>query len=268
VVSFDLNCDYVNDEFSFLGTIYFCEMINAEVTVRETVASVSTSHSLEKSNTEVKALFVRDKTLRFVPDGFNKFFSNIEGVDIYNSQLKEISSDDLKQFPKLRGLWIRYNQVEKLESGLFEFNEKLEYISFGWNKIMHIGVDLFTPLKNLKKAFFPKNICIDEGGDSPTALQELKDEIKEKCQPSKEMKRTENFNAENFEKLQNDVNRMKLCCDNNINVNSTDTDKHSSHEETASLQQQIHDLLKILNEQRSELDVLKVKLLKVEEKVH
>lgn len=120
----------------------------------------------------------------FIPTGFDKFFKNILGFSVYNTQTFTVSSDDLKQFPKLRELWIYSNELEYLPSNLLEHNPDMEYIHFNSNKIKSIGSEFFSKVPKLYGAVFTGNVCIDRSAGDAKKLESLKKEIKKKCSSS------------------------------------------------------------------------------------
>lgn len=164
------------------GSAYACIVYNIRgaENVRETITDVTGPLSEGTSFADVKIIDIRG-FCNFMPAGFDKYFENIEGFSSYNTSMKTISSDDLKQFPKLRELWIYFNLLEVLPSNLFEHNPNIESIHFKVNKIKYIGPEFFTYIPKLSVVNFATNECIDRNVDSDKSLVLLKREIKKKC---------------------------------------------------------------------------------------
>lgn len=96
--------------------------------------------------------------------------------------LKEVSSEDLRPFPKLKRFFIPGNEVEVLEGDLFINNPLLEYVAVQENKIMHVDHSTFKILKNLQWLQYENNPCYSGttfGGHE--AVMELSKNITSEC---------------------------------------------------------------------------------------
>lgn len=92
--------------------------------------------------------------------GFSSVFGDLEKVIINRAGLKEISSDDLKQFgDKLKVLDLGFNEIEFLEKNLFVHNKNLERINFNDNKVRHVTDGAFNKLTKVEILNFQSNPC-------------------------------------------------------------------------------------------------------------
>lgn len=140
---------------------------------------------------DVKALDVQDQRCQFVPSDVQTFFPNIEGLQVANSELKELQNADMQQFPNLKQLFMSENELQSLENDVFEPCPNIEYVNLGHNNIMHMGTDIFAPLKNLQYCNFAGNGCIDTKMESPNAIQQFSKDLENQCPPTPEMLKRE-----------------------------------------------------------------------------
>lgn len=125
--------------------------------------------------------FFDPQTVNFLPSGIEKFFPNIEGIEIHNASLKSIEQSDLKPFKNLKEMWLNSNELEELDSNLFEHNLELLYINFSKNKLTAVGEDIFKPVTKLTQAFFSNNVCINKDVGSQPQISELASEMRLNC---------------------------------------------------------------------------------------
>lgn len=154
--------------------------VSAKENIKETITGVTGSIKEGLTNDDVIVLDLRG-FFNIIPTGFDKFFKNLLGFSVYNTQLITISSDDLVQFPKLRELWIYSNVLEYLPSNLLDNNPDIEYIHFHSNQIKFIGSEFFSKVPKLYGADFSSNVCINKSAGDSKALQSLIKDIKKKC---------------------------------------------------------------------------------------
>jgi hypothetical protein len=156
--SFTVNC-----KFSYFNQEYGCDVENIElITSKENrdISQVKSQHLDGKANNDVKWLIFDNKEVKFFPRSLTKFFKNVETVKITNSNLQEITQDDLKEFgKKLKKLCLGGNEIEFIERNLFKYNANLEEISLTSNKIVYIESRVFDDLKKLSNLNFNNNPC-------------------------------------------------------------------------------------------------------------
>lgn len=153
---------------------------------------------------------------------------------------------------------MRYNELESLESGLFQYNNKLEYVHFGWNRLTSIGRQLIV--STIKQAFFGNNYCINKEGNNPLAVQEVITEIKAKCPPTEDMMKREFFSTVNLKTLCED---SKLKIDNETTTSKLEDQQKPQDNEIYDLKKQVSELISHLNSQKSEMEIMKIELMRV-----
>lgn len=142
---------------------------------------------------EVKSFYIYQSPLcRFIPSGITNYFRNLTVLVIAQTGLKSVSRSDLQPFRYLKGIYLDKNELEVLDEDLFVHNTKIQEINFSENLLKHIAFNLLEPLKNLKRADFFKNPCIDIGASDHKQLDILKDLLREKFEPRSKKLQSEN----------------------------------------------------------------------------
>lgn len=164
-------------------TEYECFIDSLEIHSRDNrnITQVTGAHAIGKSNDNVNGIRALHANIEFFPRGLEKFFKNLEYFHIWQSNLTEITGDDLKPFRRLKKFDAFDNEIEKIEDDLFDFTPHLEFISLASNQIWKVENGTFDGLKSLRKLDFDKNVCY-VGDDDEEKLQELIDEIEDKCE--------------------------------------------------------------------------------------
>lgn len=115
------------------------------------------------------------------PKRIEKFFPELEGLEIFNSSLKSITRNDLKPMWNLKLVHMSSNELKELDGDLFEETQKVHWVDFSDNKIKFVGENLLNNLKQLKVANFENNTCIFMTAAFPVEIAQLKRELREKC---------------------------------------------------------------------------------------
>lgn len=186
---FVLECEFGNEEWINLGIVFQCKVQGMQITSRNSITEVVGAPF--RPIRDVKALDVQDQRCQFVPADVQTFFPNIEGLQVANSELKELENADMQQFPNLKQLFMSENELQSLENDVFEPCPNIEYVNLGHNNIMHMGTDIFAPLKNLQYCNFAGNSCLDTKMESPNAIQQFSKDIQRQCPPTPEMVKRE-----------------------------------------------------------------------------
>jgi len=120
------------------------------------VTGVTGSHANGySSNSQVRAININGVVLNYLPSGFDNYFTNILGLEIVYTPLKEITKNDLKQFPKIQYFTIYDTQIEYLEKDLFMHNPEITTIRIERNsKLINIHPEMTLPLKKLSTTPF------------------------------------------------------------------------------------------------------------------
>ena len=179
VSSVKLNCDYAAVNY----IIRECTVRNLKVKhPNVTVTSISGTLSSVIDYNNITTFKVDSSPhLEFFPIGIEKFFPNIEEIEITDTGLKVLTQNDLKRFPKLKTLVAKENQLEHLDTNLFEFNDIIEEIDLSGNKLKHLPANSLRYLKNLKKLDLTDNICVNATAEGPRELRKLKSKLSDNC---------------------------------------------------------------------------------------
>lgn len=192
----DVTCDFNDLQWPTVGTKYSCSVKSFSSDERSAqITNVRGGHQPRKSNSDVKFLDIKSLRLNAgiwglqeLSKGFENFFPNIEGLRVANTRLSGISKSDIRVFPKLRHLDLSNNDFVRIESDLFEENLEIKFLNFRNNKLFIIGHDIFKPLKNLTKAFFLRNACIDQDASENSQITALQATINLNCVEKKQLK--------------------------------------------------------------------------------
>jgi Leucine-rich repeat (LRR) protein len=125
----------------------------------KTVTSIN--GQTEARDQDTKMLNIGSQTVNYFPIGIDKFFPDLQAIQVFNSKLKTIEKSDLKPFRHLKAVYLQYNEIEALEDNLFDNNTEIELIHLSRNKIKYIGANVFQPLKKLKYLYLVGNFCIN-----------------------------------------------------------------------------------------------------------
>lgn len=147
---------------------------------------VTGEHSSSKSNDDVKGIFIMDQTLENIPMGLDNFFKNVEALQIYNSGLKVIRSEDIQQFHNLEVLSLFKNELTTIDGNLFVFNQRLKFLELTENKLEHVGSELFEGLNYLDDVRFLRNPCVDKSAATREDIQSLNLRLPLLCPEKKE----------------------------------------------------------------------------------
>lgn len=121
------------------------------------------------------------KTVKTWPKTLKNFFPNLKAIQFYTTDLEEISSDDLKQFPNLEYLNLAFNLLKKLPGDLLGYTLKLKVVVFHNNKLANVGLGILDGLNSLSDVDFQANTCINLNAQTPDELETLKEELKINC---------------------------------------------------------------------------------------
>ena len=197
---FDLHCNFAHTSFNQAGSLQTCQGSLSITEKNQTLSSVnfetngemmynSQSGSYLKSSA-VKGLTIDSQTVHYMPNGIEKFFSNLEALRISSSGLKEIDSEDLKPFKKLKELQLSSNELIVLKYGLFDNNPDIIFLQFDGNQLKYVGENILDPLKKISYAYFQNCGCINHYVPYGSDLSTLKNSLKTQCPSIEKMKIT------------------------------------------------------------------------------
>ena len=190
----DLEVDYwyVSNLFNFWNMFTYVsnvENISSPITSpRSIVREIKGAHKQNKSNNDVKCIYFKNKTVRYIPRDIGKFFPNLKTLQITQCNLKEISRDDFQWLESLEELFLSENQLKSLPDDLFINMPNLKQIDFSLNQLEYMSSKLLTSLfaSGVKFIDFRQNTKIDEFYEASSkgrvkSVEDLGRIIDEKC---------------------------------------------------------------------------------------
>lgn len=191
--AFTVEGDFYNANFGVFSDIYrfsvknlkcsndFYKPESLRCTDSESVTEIKGSHVFDYNNDLVAALSINDQSINFMPREFDRFFPNIAGLEIANSNLKVIRKRDLSPFSLLQTILMHGNRLESLDLDVFEGNPQLSYIYMANNDFKHLDPRTFESLTMLKDLDLSSNRCINIRATTPQQLAEVNAEITARC---------------------------------------------------------------------------------------
>lgn len=175
------SCSFVPKTWANVGSLYGCTLstiTNGSVTdLEEVKGTLAVGKTLE----DVEGLTLLRKAVDRWPESLESFLPNLKAIQIYSSQITSISAENLKPFPNLEYLNLATNLLKTLPADLFSFTPNLKAIYFQSNKLESVGQGILDDLDGFVEADFQANPCISLSGNSPTAIENLKQELLAKC---------------------------------------------------------------------------------------
>ncbi|KAG5668284.1 hypothetical protein PVAND_016231 [Polypedilum vanderplanki] len=182
--SFTINCNFQSINLTSIGNFYICQTRNIPTTSGTIITNITGTHENGKSNFDVEGIDIQGNLfLSFFPRGFGNFFPNIKAFMIHYTSITTLYGDELDEFPKLQYFIFGQSNLTTISSHLFEKTPNLVHIWFDWNTIEKVGHYLFTPLNisMLQDVSFFNNICINRWATSQVGINNLINELREKC---------------------------------------------------------------------------------------
>lgn len=181
VEALDIKCKTHRVEWMYVSDssrVLACYDENLAVTSRESVTNVTLRGY---SYDDVKIIGIAEQICHFIPQNFDNFMKNVEGLSISQSHLKEIKKDDFRQFPNIIELKFVKNDIKELDNDLFEYTPNLKFLSLDFNKIIVVGLNTFDNVPLIKGVYVKRNNCIDKRSDYQPETSFVIDVMKQKC---------------------------------------------------------------------------------------
>lgn len=197
---FELKCSYgkVGWDDSIVEA-FACKTQNLSITqTKQLITKLSDSHP-ETNRDKVNTILIFEQICEFFSTGLERHFKNLSGIAIQYSGLKKITKGDLKHLGNLKSLSLFGNKLECLENDLFRFNPQLELISLFKNNLKHIFPNVFQGLHHLKRVYMNSNPCKNRDYLTREAIEQLKSEAFETCQPTPAMIDYAELESEKFQ---------------------------------------------------------------------
>lgn len=176
-----------NEVKEIVRSIYSCDAkILQYGRNNESLTEIISDHIKSATNNDVKLINIEKQTYNQIPDGIINFFPNLEGFMMQDSNLKNISSADLRPYRRLKYLSLVGNDIQFLENDLFIHTPRIVYINLAWNLLKNIGTDIFESLTFLKSISFFRNPCstaeVWEGTEDE--FKAFRSDIAKRCKPA------------------------------------------------------------------------------------
>jgi len=149
---------------------YSCTINNLKITTRNVQITDILKIPIIFTDLNIQWLQLESSIVNYLPHGFDKFFGDIQILNIGNVELLELKQEDLIQFPNLKYLWAHNNKLFKLGHDIFDFNLNLEYFDFSGNQLKFVDYRLLKRTGDRPTDVemfcysFENNICINYSG--------------------------------------------------------------------------------------------------------
>lgn len=205
----ELHCIFYSHKFDASYNCYRCLITNREIPANKNLNLIG-QHENNKTNYNVTHVEFNNCKVKKIPQNLMKTFPSLKVLKIVNSELREISKEDLIGYKNIERLICDFNEIEFLPGNLFEDFQNLELISFRGNELKMIEPDILDGLQNLQHVNirdnpnYSKCYSILSCKDSNAELEDVKIHIVEKFF---------NLNSEIVEKfiknLKNPIEKLK-----------------------------------------------------------
>lgn len=180
-----IDCNYYINVWDLTGSVYICEVLSMNFSDNLThITGVNGDHLSGKSNLDVGMVEFTRQNLKNIPKGLLNFFPNFFGLSFESSSLNTLNSDELKEYPNLLMYFHERSNLTRIPGNFFDPTPKIIFISFHFNKIEKVGEGLLDNLKDLERAFFDRNFCVDRFAWTPQDFPKLKEILRENCTES------------------------------------------------------------------------------------
>ena len=99
---------------------------------------------------ELKYLFLQSNVFPVISSNFFQQNTNVEYIDVTNSQVTKLSVEAFRSNTKLAQLLMRQNRLDMIEDGTFDSVQDLEWIDLGRNQLTSVTSELFAKNENLR----------------------------------------------------------------------------------------------------------------------
>ncbi|KAL7024160.1 hypothetical protein ACKWTF_012927 [Chironomus riparius] len=182
----NLSCKYTFEYFPYNEKILNCEAIgnlefyNENIQINTLIKYYSFVDK-EVFPFNIKGFIAKSKAVYSLPSKLGNIFPNLRVLIINHSNLKAISSENLKSLKHLNYLDLKSNEIEVLESYLFQHNINLKYICLSNNRIQYIYHAAFNDIHNLDWLDLTRNICYSFNSTTIQGLRNIQN--KSFCSP-------------------------------------------------------------------------------------
>lgn len=178
----ELECEYVDIEFSDWGNKYTCKEKNLNIQQSNAIIrSAIGRHQNGKSDVDVKRVDISDQKTVYFPHGLGSIFPQLKSIVFQASELKYIKREDFKGLERLKDLSLFKNVIEVVPEHTFDDLYLLEVLWMDQNKLKIINPNIFARMPKLRRADFEGNECVNMNAATESLIEVLQNNIYENC---------------------------------------------------------------------------------------
>lgn len=201
--AFTLNCEYQYINWTMVGRRYTCNVLSIDFSDDNLIRAWNATgehFSEELSDDDVEGVWIDNENFNGVfPQGIGEIFPSIVTIRVAEAGIRELTRNDLLQFPNLLMIVLIDNELETLDADVFDGTPNMECINFNRNRIRHLGPRVFQRLNNLMALRLADNFCIDDEAEmNPAALVDLLWNSSLKCPSTINQIENEILSSDNF----------------------------------------------------------------------
>lgn len=142
---------------------YGCKIEYTTIPSEVTAETFVGEHIGNRTNDDVTSVVIIDSVCKKLPNGLGEVFKNLlvlninPGWECHRFMFRELTKENLKQFPKLECLLLWHSEFKNLPKDLFEFNKNLKAIWLNQNHIQSIEFGLLDELQDLEELYMGGN---------------------------------------------------------------------------------------------------------------
>lgn len=180
--SFDLKCLHLEDDHWSVGAILICHVHSLNIIARGEIMDTNWYNGKISNDTRVNGVMIVHQIVNYMPKFSDLLAQRLEYLQVSNCHLKDISKQDLQQFPQLKYLRLPNNDLKRLDRDLFEFNPQLESVAFSGNEnLKFVAENFLDSLTKLRFADFTCVRCVCFTASTPELLKNFNEMLKIHC---------------------------------------------------------------------------------------
>lgn len=157
-----IDCAYFTSTFRYVGSIYYCEVINPSIDSYDPVVldnfyglfgkHIDSNHT----NINVQGFIAKYSKSTALDPHISYHTPNLKLLHITKSNLMYLHENNFDGFKDLQVVDLSQNKIEEVPKGIFKKNEKIIFVDFSSNQILKI-YEIRESFKYLKKFKVLKN---------------------------------------------------------------------------------------------------------------
>lgn len=175
------DCIYSSKSWAQVGDLYGCTVSSILAGTSSVLEEIQGTKLPGKSNNDVEGFIISRKVVHQFPVNLANFFPNLRAIQLYTTELEQLSVNDLKLFSKLEYLNLAFNFLTTISSDLFKFTPKIKFLFIHNNKLKTVGRGILDVIPELIEADFQANSCISLNAQTPDEIVVLKEDLEAFC---------------------------------------------------------------------------------------